>query len=385
MNSKANNAFVLFMVLYSILVLYIGYQIAPIHDYLGYFKHWDLVLTGQDPWTRMHGTNAYGPIHNLFAFFYALDKQLPKLLFILSWIAIGWYTLIKLSENIAVNKFDWMLIFSVWFLNPFFIVGLLGYGFNDAFVALLVFTGLILVSKVIPQFKLAVSLIAIAFATKLYPLFLLPFLSGDKRQIKQNIMLFFSIVIVVYGIAYMIWGDSVFYPFGKANGRDPAMFSLMAFVFNSYFPFGQLARDVIIGLSNLFLLLSLGLVFWKFIKHNMHTHTALFLAFIFLFMFYKVGNQQFYITYFAVFLFWVLIEFNSKEPNKAAFYTSILFAIWFGVMAGLVYPLTGRMNGDYEWLREVIGLPTFLFQLATVLMLFNPKLINKKNYKEVES
>ncbi|WP_156018290.1 hypothetical protein [Thiomicrospira pelophila] len=277
-----------------------------------------------------------------------------------------------------MQRFEIGLLFFIWFLNPLFLVGMLAYGFNDAFVALLMFWGLILATQAPQKMKQGVSLLAIAFVTKLYPLFLLPFLTREKRTIKNNVLLFLGVVVSVYLVAYLIWGSSVFYPFGKANGRDPAMFSLMAFVFNSYFPFGQVTAEIVILLGNLFILVSMGYVFYQLLKGRFAVHTALLLGFTFLFMFYKVGNFQFYISYFAVFLFWVLLEFQSDTPNRKAFYAVVLFALWFGVMAGLVYPLTGRMQGEYEWLREVIGLPTFVFQLIIVVFLIKNSTIKAK-------
>ena len=361
--------FLIFASTLSLLLLVIGYYVAPTHDYLGYFKHWDLVLSGGDPWARIHGANAYGPVHNLFAFIYALNIQWPKLIFIASWLLIGWYTLYKLMQNTQARPLEVGLVFLIWFLNPLFLVGMLVYGFNDAFVALLMFFGLILATQTPQKMKHGVSLLALAFVTKLYPLFVLPFLTANKQTIKSNVLLFLTIVIAVYLAAFFVWGDSVFYPFGKANGRDPAMFSFMAFVFNSYFPFGLVVADTIILLGNLFILVSMAYVFHQLLKGRFEVHTAVLLGFTFLFMFYKVGNFQFYISYFAVFLYWLLVEFQKPHPNRAVFYTMILFALWFGVMAGLVYPLTDRMQGDYEWLREVIGLPTFIFQLAIVVFL----------------
>lgn len=378
MTSATKKSFLIFASLVSLVMFIIGYYIAPTHDYLGYFKHWDLVLSGGDPWARIHGANAYGPAHNLFAFIYAINIQGPKLIFIASWLFIGWYTLYKLIEKSNMQRFEIGLLFFIWFLNPLFLVGMLAYGFNDAFVALLMFWGLILATQAPQKMKQGVSLLAIAFVTKLYPLFLLPFLTREKRTIKNNVLLFLGVVVSVYLAAYLIWGDSVFYPFGKANGRDPAMFSLMAFVFNSYFPFGQVTAEIVILLGNLFILISMGYVFHQLLKGRFAVHTALLLGFTFLFMFYKVGNFQFYISYFAVFLFWVLLEFQSDTPNRKAFYTLILFALWFGVMAGLVYPLTDRMQGEYEWLREVIGLPTFVFQLIIVVFLIKNSTIKAK-------
>ena len=174
-----------------------------------------------------------------------------------------------------------------------------------------------------------------------------------------------SLLIVVYLLTYFIWGDSFLNALGKANGRDPTLFSIMRFVTGAYFPF-ETAGQIILALGNIFILVSIGYLFRLYQTKRLAQHTAFLAGFTVLLLFYKAGQQQFYLTYFAIFSVWVLVEFQRLKPNYKVFYSVLILGGWFALMAGIVYPLTNGMTGDYEWLRELIGLPTFLL-LSLVL------------------
>lgn len=340
----------------------------PMHDYGLYFRHWDLVLNGGDPWQKMGAANAYGPIYNLFAWLYAIDKQLPKMVFVTSWLFISIYTFIKF-EKLNVTFFQKMVFFVFWFLNPFFIVATVFYGFNDSFVALLVFTGLLIALRYKDHIA-SVIFITFGVLTKMYPLFLIPFLTRDKKTILRNIGVFLVIFFAVYFLTYVVWGGSFLNAFGKANGRDPTLFSIMRFVDGAYFPSSFLA-EIIVGLTNLFILIGVGYVFYLFKKGRIDQATAFLAGFTMLLTFYKAGQQQFYLTFFAIFAVWVLHEFKKDRPNVDAFYAVLLLGLWMATMAGVVYPTT-YMTGEYEWIRDVIGLPTFILQVSILYLLLRP-------------
>lgn len=357
-----------FYFFYVITILLGAYFIEPMHDYGLYFRHWELVLSGGDPWQKMGAANAYGPIYNLFAWVYAIDKQWPKMVFVVSWLFISIYTFIKFSA-LNVNFFQKMVFFAFWFFNPFFIVATVFYGFNDSFVALLVFLGLLIALR----FKNHIAgpiLITLGVLTKMYPLFLLPFLTPEKKVMMRNIAIFIVILVFAYLLTYVVWGGSFVNAFGKANGRDPTLFSIMRFVDGAYFPSHFLAQ-IIIGLTNLFILLGVGYVFYLFKKGRIDQATAFLTGFTMLLTFYKAGQQQFYLTYFAIFAVWSLYEFNKALPNIQAFYAVLLLGLWMAVMAGVVYPMT-YMSGSYEWVRDIIGLPTFMLQLLILYFLLRP-------------
>ncbi len=366
----SNTKLLFFFVTYSIIALIVAYNLPPMHDYARYFKHWDLVLAGGDPWQKMVAANAYGPIHNLFAWLYALDKQIPKLVFVASWLFIAIYSVNrfwKLAKPTPTQKLFYLLF---WFCNPFFILSTVVYGFNDNLVALFVFIGLLL----IVQFKRnewGVVVITLGILTKLYPVFLLPFVSFNKKLILKYALMFILLLGTGYLLTYWVWGGSFVNALGKANGRDPTLFSIMRFVDGAYFPFEMLS-EIIIALTNLFILLGVGYVFKVFKDGKIDQTTAFLAGFAMLLIFYKAGQQQFYLTYFSLFAIWSFNEFQKNTPNLKAFYSILLLGGWFALMAGLVYPFTNEMHGEYEWIRDLIGLPTFLIQLIVVFFLLKP-------------
>ncbi len=348
----------LFFFMYALVILGLAYSIQPMHDYAAYLIHWNLVVVGGDPWQKMESANAYGPIYNIFAWLYIYDKQLPKLVFVGSWLVIAIYSTSqfwKLPQPSSVQKWLFLLF---WFANPFFIVNTIFYGFNDNFVALLVFVALILI-VFHHRHSLGVLFITFGVLTKLYPLFLLPFLSANKQNILRYALLFVLGLTIAYTLTYWVWGGSFVNPFGKANGRDPALFSIMRFVDGAYFPFKTLG-NLIVALSNLFILLGIGYVFKQYKNSRIDQISAFLAGFTILLLFYKAGQQQFYLTYFAIFGVWCMFEFQKSKPNIRVYYWILLLALWLAVMAGLVYPLTNQMEGEYAWLRDLIGLPTFL-------------------------
>jgi len=351
-----------FLFVYSIFILISAYIIQPMHDYSAYLIHWELVLNGGDPWQKMHSANAYGPVYNLFAFFYSIDKQLPKLIFVGSWLAIAVYStdfFWRLSKPSLSQKWFFLLF---WFFNPFFILNTVFYGFNDNFAALLVFIALVIIVFKNRNYS-GLILLSLGVLTKLYPLFLLPFLSRNRSEILRYTLFFILFLLVAYSLTYWIWGSSFLNPFGKANGRDPALFSIMRFVDGPYFPFEMLSK-VIVASTNLLILLSVGYVFKLYKQKRIDQATAFLAGFTMLLLFYKAGQQQFYLTYFAIFSFWTIFEFQKSKPNLRVFYAVLGLSVWLALMAGLVYPLTNQMEGEYLWLRDIIGLPTFIILLC---------------------
>lgn len=353
-------------VLLSGAALVLGFALDPVHDYFVYQKHWEMVLAGEDPWQKMVGRNAYGPVYNLFALPYALWATLPKVLFVASWLAVGFYAVhafFKLERPTYGEKLG---LWAFWFLNPFFWVGAVGYGFNDNFVAMLTFFAMVYAVQKNDGVK-ATWLVAVGFLTKLYPLFLVPFLEKRREDRKRRVLLFAALFAGAYALSYLVWGESCTAPFEKANGRGPTLFSVMRFVNGAYFFPG--AGEIISHLGKLVVVGGIGWTWWAWTKGRIRHHAAFLLAFTFLLAFYNAGQQQFFIAYFAIATGWLLAEYGEEAPNRAAAFFLLLMGIWFAVMAGLVYPFTGSMHGEWEGLREWIGLPTFLMELGVLVTL----------------
>ena len=355
---------------YALVFFVVAFYVEPMHDYAAYLTHWDLVLNGGDPWRKMPAANAYGPIYNLFAWLYTIHYQLPKLIFASSWLFIAIYSVDRFLTISHVTVQEKTIYFIFWFFNPFFIISTLFYGFNDSFVALLVFVSMILV-LFSQRTKLAVFIITLAVLTKIYPVFLLPYMEKFKKNIFKNIMLFVITLFTGYLLTYIFWGSSFANAFGKANGRDPTLFSIMKFLNGSYFPFEAFGQFMLL-LSSLMVLSGVLYVFYLFKHDRIKQHTAFLAGFTMVLTFYKAGQFQFFIAYFAIFSVWALVEFKEAKPNKSAFYSVIMLGSWLSIMVGIIYPLSGGFNGEYEYIQDILGLPTFLMEVLVLFFLLLP-------------
>ena len=54
------------------------------HDYVAYVRQWGAMLQGDNPWAAR---SAYGPVHDAMAVAFYVDAKLPRLIFVLCWLA----------------------------------------------------------------------------------------------------------------------------------------------------------------------------------------------------------------------------------------------------------------------------------------------------------
>lgn len=94
--SKSNRQLSIVVCLFVLLTVFLGNRF----DYKEYERQWQFFLGGENPWD--YGSNAYGALHNLMAFFYQINSKLPRLLFaVLSMVAT-----IFLIKSLKTSKLD---------------------------------------------------------------------------------------------------------------------------------------------------------------------------------------------------------------------------------------------------------------------------------------
>lgn len=98
MNLRAERGYHLpFIALITIIAAVVAaYLIGARHDYVRYMTHWELVLSGQDPWST---SNAYGPAYNLLAIPFVIHPLLPKVIFVSTWQLGSWYLLRRIVDR----------------------------------------------------------------------------------------------------------------------------------------------------------------------------------------------------------------------------------------------------------------------------------------------
>ena len=314
------------------------------HDHAAYQQQWQTILNGQDPW--LNTSNTYFPVHNLFALFFALNPLLPKLLFALLFVFatfLSSYWMQGQGAREGNYSPKGLLFFLHTALSPYALIIIYWYGLNDAVAASFMLLAVIAVSSE-KQIRfsglMSGAFLAIATATKLYPIILFPFIVFQNRRPRWDFLVGYgSSLLLVFGMAYFIWGDSMLIPFNIASGRVATFLS----------PFNALKQQGIdlTGFSSVSSLLALIICFaWYIWRNSDPPSSGLIGLGVFLF-FYRVGHTQFLAYVFVVMPYLVQRWSILYDPKSASSLALGLFT-WLGFLNWytLQYSLNCQMTFD---------------------------------------
>ena len=203
------------------------------------------------------------------------------------------------------------------------------------------------------------SLMALAISTKFIPIVMVPFLALSRKGIRWSfaISLIVSLALI-FGVAYWLLGDQVFFPFQKAAGRDSKLLSIFRFLRGSYSPLRLFAeKPNVDGMSVYCALGALGALSVLHIRYRLDSILAAFVALCVLLMLYKVSHPQFFITPIMLITLWIASDFKVIKDSELSLVPVFLFITWISLVAFL-YMLTNGYSRT-GW-REIVGLPTFL-------------------------
>lgn len=332
-------------------------------DYIYYLEQWQLVLAHADPWS---GNNAYGPLHNIFALLVPIHPLVPKVLTATSLLlANGLLVLALLDER----PFDqWQPVYLVAFAaNGLVLVSSLWLGLNDAFVAALIIAAVL--ARRADRLILAGFLLGLATLDKYYPALLIPFFALDDRRVEPRLLIS-AIITVTLGMAaaIAIWGSAYFEAIAFGISRDATILSVLR-------PISLVGRELGVGPALDLLIRYNGplvvavwilclLAAWQRRDHWLVSATWGFFAVL---LTYKVGNQQFWVSWLALVACLPLI--NRPDADRLARlslpYAAFLSLFQFGYV--LVQPEYYR--GPLTWIRDYVGIPSFALG-ATLLWLW---------------
>ena len=352
-----------------------------VNDYRLYLKNWNISNAGESPWTtKLNGVSirnsSYGPLHTVIGYLILLNTMIPKFLFASSGF-ITFLILIK-ARNSYVKKIDNKDLYILLLIYPLFpltIITTYIYGINDALIALFV---VIACEARRRKDMIATGIIlGLGALLKFYPiLFLIFFSLCPKRGISFKCLLS-GLLVFILGIffSYLIWGSEVFKPFLFGSDRAPKLLSILKFFdylkdsYNLYL-FENLINFLIT--KNSFLILIV--VFCTFLHGYMaeiEWEYVSVVGILLIFMTYKVGHPQFYLTWTA-FLAWMIA---SSEPasNKNLFAWRLFpIAIFLGFYQS-IYFLSGLMdNGhlrnDWQIIRDLGSIPLLLIVILCLFL-----------------
>lgn len=353
------------LTLYSIAALVLTIVGGVRHDYIYYLEQWQLVLDHLDPWST---NNAYGPLHNAFALLIPLHPLVPKIVTSAGFLLANGLLVIALRDR---PWREWRTVYLLAFAaNALPIVSVYWFGNNDGVVAALVI-GAVLARRE-RQMLLAGLLLGLATLDKYYPALLVPFFALDDRRIDTRLILSaLGTTLVGIGICIAVWGNAYIEAVRFGVSRDATILSIFRSisVIGHNFGFGDLADTLVKLNSPLVLLVWIGAIVlaWRRREHWLVASTWGIFAVL---LTYKVGHQQFWVTWVALVACLPLV--NSATADRLA-RLSLPYATFLSLFQlGFVLIEPQYYRGPNEWVKDYVGLPSLLLGAWTLWAFLRP-------------
>ena len=354
-------------------MLLLSFFLPSSHDYALYLEQWRHILAGNDPWVKT--LNAYGPMYSFMARLVGIHERLPALIFLAVYF-LGIFFFIR-DSGLTPNWNSLILLL----VNPlFFIFGLL-YSSNDVLLAGVIL--LFLMKLEMKHFAIAGVFLGLAVSFKFSVIFLVPLLFlQEKKWIPGSVLSFGLTLLLFYGLAYLIWGETFLIPFLYGADRESRLLSVFRFIRGDLQPLAFAGISSLDSLNTLFLGTG-ALITWLLLVRlkveDVYVQATAFLVTVF--MIYKVGNHQYFLTVFPL-----LVILVQKYPDFRLRLGIGLISAWYS-FAALLYYFTRHdsewgYSGKFFGIREWIGLPTFLVQITFLIILFT--LSAAGNFKKPE-
>jgi Glycosyltransferase family 87 len=330
------------------------------HDYSSYLKQWDLVLQRADPWST---DNAYGPIHNLLAPLVQLHALAPKLVIGGALVVALGFTLSTMTRERGLDSRAWLVFLLAGPAN-FLITGIaFTYGINDALAAALILFAVL--ARFEGRFSTTGILLGAAGALKFFPLVLVPFFMFDRNRLRISLAVAAGLCFVaIMGLAYLYWGGSIFKPLWYASGRKPKLLSILqALDTHPWLVGGRAAVDVLLRTNSAFVLAALIaalVVCWRI---GVDWLAASVIGLLAVLTAYKVGHQQFYLSWAVLVAALPLVNTRSADRAGAV---SIPFLLFLAAFQVLYMPDNLGRDGPLAVVRYNVGLVACPLSICTM-------------------
>jgi len=356
---------VVILIAYSALALVLTILGGVRHDYIYYLEQWRLVLDHLDPWST---NNAYGPLHNAFALLVPLHPLAPKIVTAAGLLlANGLLVLALRSRPWPEWREVYLLAFAA---NALPIVSVYWFGNNDGLVAALVIGAVLARHR--RQMLLAGVLLGLATLDKYYPALLIPFFALDDRRIDTRLIITaLATTIVGIGVGIAVWGNAYIEAVSYGVSRDATILSIFRpiSVLGRSFGFGD-ATDVLVKFNSplvVLVWLAALVLAWRRRDHWLVASTWGFFAVL---LTYKVGHQQFWVTWLALV---VCLPLASAPEADRLGRLSLPYATFLSLFQlGFVLIQPEYYRGPNEWVKDYVGLPSFVLGAWTLWTFLRP-------------
>jgi hypothetical protein len=278
------------LVVWSLVMLWLCWWSGIQHDYEWYLVQWRNLLEGSDPWGS---GNAYGPLYTAIGFLLPLGPLAPKFLMVGALLAANALLVVELLHERSIRAIQ--IIYLLAIPTNVLVVGVgIIYGLNDAFVAALLVTAVLLRHR--GKFLACGVLIGFSALTKYYPLLLLPLFALDQGKLRWSVVIG-GVIIFFSGLiaAVPIWGLGPLKAIYFGSIRSPTLLSAikgLQSVFGDEGSVGWLIRYntclVVAGV------MAALLFSWK---ARLNWLEGVVIGYLVMLTLYKVGHPQFYLPW----------------------------------------------------------------------------------------
>ena len=342
------------LVALSALALVVTVMTGVWHDYLDYRLQWRLVLDGQDPWST---NSAYGPLHNAFALLVPIHELVPKVVTAGAILIANGLLLLRLLGARPVE--EWRTTYIVAFGgNVLVLISAFLFGLNDAIVAALILGAVL--ARLDGRLVLAGVLLGLATLDKYYPALLIPFFAMDERRIDTRLILSsFATIFVGLSIAVVLWGTAWLEAIIFGVSRDATILSIFR-------PIAVLGRqlgvapitDLLVRFNGpLVVLVWVGTITLAWLRRDNWLVAACW-GFFAVLLTYKVGNQQFFVSWLALVAALPLLARPDADRLARLAWPFAIFLSLFQI--GYVVLQPKYYQGQWLWVNDLVGIPAFL-------------------------
>ena len=344
------------------------------HDYRSYLTQWSIINQGLDPYIGT--SNAYLPIHNIFAPLARINKSLPKIIFLLVFmIPMYFSSILPLNLKRDTNNITNLQLFLIFAFSPFCIITTILYGQNDTLVSGLIVLSLFISISKNTRINSLISAVSLAFATmvKVYPIFIAPLFVWRKRRTDVTFFAsyFLSITLILL-TSISIWGRSTIIPIIFSAARKSKHLS--------FFNFFRQIVGINLDTYSVFSMAAVILIALFFIyKYKIDLLPSVLIILAFALSFYKVGHQQFFLFFFAVSPMTIRYIYDKKLTEYKRLFFSFIVWICFLNSYQVFYILTCKISKGFDFAFYSRGYAPLVYILSSTFMLIElTKLL--KNY-----
>ncbi|QEH33660.1 hypothetical protein OJF2_21660 [Aquisphaera giovannonii] len=346
---------------FAIVFLIYTAAVGPVQDYTFYLIMWKETWLGHDPWFLtstvfgLHPLNAYGPLFNLLAALWAIDRFFPKLVFASAYVGFAAWVM-ESRRGPRPGSAAGRLMLMAWLGNPYVWVEIPHYGHFEVLVGVLCVAAVR--ARIRDQDVKAGTCLALGTLIKYLPVFLVPFVSLDRPRHRWRLIAWaYGLTAIGLGVSTVIWGRSTFRPILFAVERSPHHLSIYRFLNGVYSPLEYLSiRERPSDWAPAILVIALGSALAWCERRRVAPLPAGVLAMVITALLYQTGFAQYHMVAFILSTVWAAVD-----PPEAWRRRVLIAAMvpYFGWLAGFDV-FTACFEFDRYNFQEWAGLVTFL-------------------------